>query len=56
MNPWQQTRKYTCFGCGEKLLHDLMHSHWAFKCPARLVQKKGKQAFVAKTYEPKAGR
>lgn len=33
--PWLQTKEYVCTGCGVRLLHDRMHNHVSFHCPAR---------------------
>jgi len=55
-NPWKQTRLYECSGCARLFLHDLMHSHWAFRCPARPMPKKRlAPVVIGRIYEPKAG-
>lgn len=35
MNYWRQTKTYQCMGCGWRLLHDRMHGHVSYHCPAR---------------------
>lgn len=53
--PWRQKRTYTCVTCGVQLLHDQMHGHVAYRCPARPMPKE-RPAPVGKTYRPEAGR
>lgn len=53
MNHWRQTKRYRCAGCGLRgVLHDKMHGHVMFECPAR-PQKPKRPVFIGKTYEPK---
>lgn len=35
MNPWLQTRTYTCLRCGATYLHDRAHHHASYVCLAR---------------------
>ncbi len=55
MNHRLQTRYFRCTGCGASLLHDRMHGHWAFECPARQPRPTTPKwpVFVGKSYEPK---
>lgn len=42
-NHWLQTKRYVCTGCGARLLHDQMHRHVSFECPARRRRAPGAQ-------------
>jgi DNA-directed RNA polymerase subunit RPC12/RpoP len=54
MNFWRQKRLFTCTGCGQRLLHDQMHKHWAFRCPDRRMLKK-KRVLVGRIFRPAIG-
>lgn len=56
-NHWMQTKTYVCLGCGERLLHDRMHGHWAFHCPARQRLRRPVLPMIQqKVYRPEPGR
>ena len=36
MNPWRQTKLYTCTQCGATYVHDKAYAHNQFECPRRV--------------------
>jgi len=53
VNPWLQSKQYTCLVCGASYLHDRAYAHSLFECPFRLMTAQRVPVIVGRSYELK---